>query len=204
MVFGRRCQLGARAVGAAKSRSRLGVVRSGWRPDRTSWLSRAAALSAALVATRGHGRCSGVVHRLRPHSFERVGHSDRWARLERRAEVTGIGRGGRRRRHRAAWRLIRNAMASSHQPRPAGLVRTFGYHVGSRRTAGAFLVSRSGHPHRSRHHAPLGGSLEGPGSLERGRRRSLIRAAVQQANGAVAPDGPVLSCRQRRAAHLQR
>jgi len=65
-------------------------------------------------------------------------------------------------------------------------------------------VSRFGFCHCWRHHAPLGGSLEGPGSLERGRRRSLIRAAVQHANGAVAPDGPVLSCRRRRAAHLQR
>ena len=43
MVFGRRCQLGARAVGAAKSLSGLGVVRSGRRPARASWFSRSAA-----------------------------------------------------------------------------------------------------------------------------------------------------------------
>jgi hypothetical protein len=65
-------------------------------------------------------------------------------------------------------------------------------------------VSRFGCRHRLRHHAPLSGSLERPASLEHGRRQSFIRAAVQHANGAVAPDGPVLSCRRRRAAHLQR
>ena len=49
-----------------------------------------------------------------------------------------MGRGSRRRRHRAAWRLIRNAVASSHQSCRAGLVRTYGApRVGSRRTAGA-------------------------------------------------------------------
>jgi len=204
MVFGRRRQLGARAVGAAKSRSRLGVVRSGWRPDRTSWLSRAAARSAALVATRGHGRCSGVVHRLRPHSFERVGHSGRWARLERRAEVTGIGRGGRRRRHRAAWRLVRHAVASSHRSSGAGFIRT---------CRSLRRVAENGRS-ASRVTVQVSPPLASPRAAPRVARTScfsrtwsspiFIRTAVQQANGAVAPDGPVLSCRRRRAAHLQR
>jgi hypothetical protein len=48
------------------------------------------------------------------------------ARFERRAEVTGIGRGSRSRGHRAAWRVIRNAMASSQQSVGRGLIRTFG------------------------------------------------------------------------------
>ena len=50
-----------------------------------------------------------------------VGRSSRTA-----AQVTGIGRGSRWRRHRAAWRLIRNAVASSRQSCRAGLIRTFG------------------------------------------------------------------------------
>lgn len=108
------------------SLSGLGVVRSGRRPARTSWLSRAAARQWCASRRVGHGRCSGVVHRLRHHSFERVDHSGRWARLERRAEVTGMGRGSRWRRHRAAWRLIRNTLAASHQSCRAGLIRTFG------------------------------------------------------------------------------
>jgi hypothetical protein len=95
-------------------------------------------------------------------------------------------------------------VASSHSHVGPGSFGHSGHHVGSLRTAEAFHGPRSGYRHRWRHDAPLGGSLEGPGSLERGHRRSLIRAAVQQANGAVAPDGPVLSCRRRRAAHLQR
>ena len=82
--------------------------------------------SAALVATVGHGRRRGVVHRRRPHSFERVGHSGRRARLERRAGVTSIDRGHQWRRHRAAWRVIRNAVASSRSRVEAWLSRTFG------------------------------------------------------------------------------
>ena len=54
-----------------------------------------------------------------------------------------------------------------------------------------FRASATGHGT-----APLGGPFERPGSRARSRRRSLIRAAVQHANGAVAPDGPVLSCRR--------
>ena len=82
--------------------------------------------SAAGAVSVGHGRHRRVVQRMSPHSFERVGASGRWAGLERRAEVTGIDRGSRCRRHRAAWRLTRNVVASSPQSCWPGLIRTFG------------------------------------------------------------------------------
>ena len=93
--------------------SGLGVVRSRRRLTRTSALSRAAARQRRGGATVGLGRRRGVGQRRCHHSFERVGHSGRWTRLERWGEVSRPGRGTRYRRHRAAWRLIRNGVASS-------------------------------------------------------------------------------------------
>jgi hypothetical protein len=152
------CSEGGALSGIASS----GVVHSGHEPSaipRCSIGDRGSPITAVfpshVVALSCGGACavrirSGrawstprAVQRWRHHSLGRVGHSGRWARLERRSEVIRPGRGGCR-------------------------------------------VTI----------APLGGSLEGHGFLEHGCCRSLFRAAVQPANGAVAPDGPVLSCQR--------
>ena len=151
--------------------------------------------SAAWVATVGHGRRRGVVQHRRPHSFERVGHSGRRARLERRAEVTSIDRGNQARRHRAAWRVIRNAVASSHSRVEAWLIRTFG-------SLGQFAENGRSVSRVTVRVLPPLASLRAarrviPASLPSRASwfRGLTRRTAQHANGADAPDGPVLSCR---------
>ena len=112
------CRIGRSASHA--SRSGLGVVRAGRRPIRTSGLARAAARQrrpfrqSGTVDAPGSFTAGAIVRSS--VSIPRVVE----ARLERCAEVTGIGRGSRWRRHRAAWRLIRYVTASSHQPCGAG------------------------------------------------------------------------------------
>jgi len=108
--------------GTSRRRSQVSLLGLRGGPIRSASSPRVVALphggaSAAGVATVGHGRRGGVVQRRRHHSFELVGHSGRWPRLERRAGVTRMDRGNRWCRHRAAWRLIRKAVASSHQSR---------------------------------------------------------------------------------------
>jgi hypothetical protein len=160
--------------------------------------------SAAGAVSVGHGRHRGVVQRMSPHSFERVGASGRWTRLERRAEVTGIDRGSRCRRHRAAWRLTRNVVALRPNRVGPDSFGHSGHQVGVRRTAGAFHVSRFGIRHRRRDHAPLGGSFERLRSLARFRRaiaHSTGRPTHKWSRRA-RRSGAILS--PRRAAHLQR
>ena len=148
--------------------------------------------SAALVATVGHGRRRGVVHRRRPHSFERVGHSGRRARLERRAGVTSIDRGHQWRRHRAAWRVIRNAVASSRSRVEAWLSRTFGspgqFAENGRRVSR--VTVRVLPPLASPRAGVIRASLPSRAFWCRG----LTRRTAQHANGADAPGRLVRSC----------
>jgi len=93
--FRRRCHLAARAVGEATFRHRTFAGH----PSMSASGSFVGALahggaSAASVETVEHGRCGGVVQRLRHHSFGRVRPSSPSARLERRAEVSGIDGSG--------------------------------------------------------------------------------------------------------------
>ena len=160
--------------------------------------------SAAWVATVGHGRRRGVVQHRRHHSFERVGHSGRRARLERRAGVTRIDRSNQWRRHRAAWRVIRNAVASSHSRVEAWLIRTFGSpdqfaengRSVSRVTVRVLPPLAS--PRAARR--VIRASLPSRASWFRG----LTRRTAQHANGADAPDGLCNHGAAARAAHLQR
>ena len=164
-------------------------------PTRASGLSRTAARPQWNVTTIGPGRHDRVVQAL-ALSFVRARRRFAWgARLEHQAEVTSIGRGfggvaiaplG------GSFELalpLRPGVAGQHHFEHSGQP------VGSRRTAGAVHVSRVGYRHRGRHHlAPL--RVIRPPALSRAPGRSrLIRTAVQQANGAVAPDrsGVILS-----------
>jgi hypothetical protein len=152
---------------------------------------------AAGAASVGHGRRRGVVQRISPHSFEHVGAS---------GSLGSFRTPSRGHRNRSLQSVPSPSRRLAADPKRRGLFAPIvlgqdsfghsGHQVGVRRTAGAFHVSRFGFRHRWRHHAPLGGSFERLRSLARFRRQSLIRRAVQHANGAVAPDGPVLSCRR--------
>jgi hypothetical protein len=98
------------------------------------------------------------------------------------------------RRHRDAWQLLRNVVASSHSRVGRDSFEHSDHQVGSQRTAGAFHASWFVFRHRWRHFAPLGGPLERRGSCGRFVKSGLLRGAVQHANGADAPDGLVRSC----------
>ena len=134
---GRRWSLGARAVGEAKCRCR-GVGLS----DHVGIRFAHRGTSERRRVRGAQSQRSGTVARLglfgrrRPPSFERVGRSGRWARLERRAEVTDIGR---------AFGGVAIAPLAADSKR-RGLFGPFvsgqgsfghsGHQVGSRRTAG--------------------------------------------------------------------
>jgi len=96
-------------------------------------------------------------------------------------------------RHRAAWRLIRNAVVSSQQPCRA---RAHSDILVIRSVRGerpeCFCVSRLGFHHRWRHHAPLGGSLEDPGSLS-----NVVvgdRSFERPSNKQMEPSRPTVLC----------
>ena len=135
----------------------------------------------------------GLFRRRRPPSFERLGHSGCGARLERRAEVTGIGRASvaSPSRRLASHSNRRGPFVPSSRARTHSNIRVV---RSVRRTAGAFHMARFGCGHRWRYHAPLHGSFGRSGSRERFVRSGLLRGAVQHANGAVAPDRLVRSC----------
>ena len=176
--------------------SRCGVVRSRRRPARTSGHGRTAARPPRHVATVGHGRHRWVIRALAP-SFVRALSITRvvGACLERRAEVTSIGLGGCR-------VTIAPLGGSSEPPWPRrtvasgpGSVEQSGHQGGSRRTAGAFHVSRLWCGHRGRHHAPLGGLFD-TSCLSRTLRPARAHAGDRPtANGT---DAPGVLCNHRR------
>jgi len=110
------------------------------------------------------------------------------ARLARSCRTSSASdRGGRSRHDRAAWRVHRVVAICPSVPVWRGLIRHWAWlgvfpENGVVSHVPPFQVWATGHGD-----APFGGSFESPGSLERGRRRSLIRAAVQHRFGAVAP-----------------
>ncbi len=125
--FRRWCQLGARAVGEATCRCRaFGIVRSCRRRARTSWLSRTAARQRREPRLSGSVDDAGLLNA--GTSIRSSLPVTRVAGLvsKRRAEVTSRDRGRRWWRHRAAWRLIRNVVASSPNRVGSGLMPTFG------------------------------------------------------------------------------
>ena len=152
--------------------------------------------SSARVATIGRTSTYRAIHAPAP-SFVRPVLAHRPAGLVSRAVlgVVGIRSGSRSCRYRAAWRVHRVVVVLSDVAVCEGSCRlrvSFGRFAenGGMSHVSPFRASATGHGN-----APLGGSFERHGSRARSRRRSLIRAAVQHANGTVAPDGPVLSCR---------
>ena len=183
-----------RAVGEAKGRLRASglFAHVGVRLARRGIRARRR-VSGVWGQPVGHGRRRGVVHRRRQHSFERVGHSDRWARREQRAGVSSFDRGNQR-RHRAVWRVIRNAVASSHNRGP-GSFGYSGHQVRSRRTPGAFHKSPFGRRHRWASPRAARWVIRASSPSRASQCRGLIRRPAQHANGADAPDRLVRSCR---------
>jgi hypothetical protein len=91
--------------------------------------------------------------------------------------------------HRAAWRVHRVVVAAASVPISRGLIRLQGcsgrFAENGRRVSCATDIGL-GNGHGV---APLGGSFARHGRFDLGDDRSLIRSAVQHANGADAPDG---------------
>jgi hypothetical protein len=87
-----------------------------------------------------------VIQRVRHHSVERVGVSSRWARLERRAGVTRIGRGfgGVAMRRLGGQSKRRGPLTRSCWARTQSNIRAI---LSARRTAGVFPVSPFGLGH---------------------------------------------------------
>ena len=146
----------------------------------------------------------GLFRRRRPPSFERLGHSGCGARLERRAEVTGIGRASvaspSRRLARHSNR--RGPFVPSSRARTHSNIRVV---RSVRRTAGAFHMARFGCGHRWRHHAPLHGSFGRSGSRVRAFRQERAPSRgrpTRKWSRRARPTCAILS--PRRAAHLHR
>ena len=171
--FGRRSRLVARAVDeAACSFGSLGYFdHRGVRSARRGALGRRR-VRGAPTAPGGHGRCGRVC-----------------------SGASAFGRSSQWRRQRAAWRVIRNVVASSHaRVSSRDSFGQSGHPVGSRRTAGAFHGSPVGVRPQWRWSAPLDGSFDRRGTLGRLGGEGSVDRLVQHANGAVAPARVVRSC----------
>ena len=171
--------------------SGLGVLRSGWRPARTSGLSRTAARQRRPSRPSGTVDASGLFN-----AGATIRSSLSIARAVEfvsngRLKSPRIGRGSGWRRHRAAWRLFRKVVASSHGQLGRAAFEHPGQQVGSRRTAGPFSCHGSGLATGRVPTRRLAGCSKVLAALERSCRRSSIRAAVQQR---MEPTCPTVLC----------
>ena len=203
--FGGRCQLVARAVGEATFSFGLrGVPITAVSKAHVVALSHSGASTAASRnwwARSTRPGCSGTA----PPFARRCGCFESLSsfRTACRGHRISLGRGTRWRRHRAAFRLTRNAGPLRTVVSGEASFEHSGRPIGSWRTAGVFHVPRFGFRHRWRRPAPLAGNSNVV-SLAGGRRSRApskgrpTRKWSRRARRSCAILSP------RRAAHLQR